>query len=287
MTAHTHTPNPGAAALTDPHGEAEALRMENAHLCFKMKAAEDGMRNAIEFVARWKARAAAAEAALAASRAPDPVANAGSCQPGERYQHIKRGTTYQVIGRGKLQTDAPLTDYAEVVAYRCEETGDVWVRPQSEFTPDRFRALPAAPVAEAATCLHLTADMATRCPTCNPGLSTALPDAGTEAQPVATIGGAELDALVARLRVTPLYEGSGEGSDIGEAAADAITALRAQPDWKAMSERLVEAADRIANWTIGGMLADDPKVREKYPHLSEAILNLRAALTDLAKMKGE
>lgn len=58
----------------------------------------------------------------------------------ERFQHIKRGTTYTVIARGKLQTDAPLTDYAELVAYRCDETGDVWFRPESEFTPDRFRA---------------------------------------------------------------------------------------------------------------------------------------------------
>jgi hypothetical protein len=65
----------------------------------------------------------------------------------ERYQHIKRGTTYAVIGRGKLQTDAPLSDYAELVAYRCEETGDIWFRPVSEFTPDRFRALPAPPEA--------------------------------------------------------------------------------------------------------------------------------------------
>lgn len=62
----------------------------------------------------------------------------------ERVQHIKRGTTYQIIARGKLQTDTPLEDYAELVAYRCEETGDVWFRPQSEFTPDRFAALPAA-----------------------------------------------------------------------------------------------------------------------------------------------
>lgn len=61
----------------------------------------------------------------------------------ERVQHIKRGTTYQIIARGKLQTDKPLEDYAELVAYRCEETGDVWFRPKSEFTPDRFATLSA------------------------------------------------------------------------------------------------------------------------------------------------
>jgi hypothetical protein len=59
----------------------------------------------------------------------------------ERVQHIKRGTTYTILARGKLQTDKPLTDYAELVAYRCDETGDVWFRPQDEFTPDRFRAI--------------------------------------------------------------------------------------------------------------------------------------------------
>jgi hypothetical protein len=59
----------------------------------------------------------------------------------ERVQHIKRGTTYTIIARGLLQTDHPLSDYAEVVVYRCDETGDTWIRPQSEFTPDRFRAL--------------------------------------------------------------------------------------------------------------------------------------------------
>jgi hypothetical protein len=62
----------------------------------------------------------------------------------ERVQHIKRGTTYTVIAKGKLQTDKPLSDYADVVVYQCEQTGLTWIRPQSEFTPDRFRALDAS-----------------------------------------------------------------------------------------------------------------------------------------------
>ena len=41
---------------------------------------------------------------------------------------------------------------------------------------------------------------------------------------------------------------------------------------------LVEAAHPIARWTNGNMLADEPKVVAEYPHLSGAILNLRAAL---------
>lgn len=60
-----------------------------------------------------------------------------------RVQHIKRGSTYRVLGRGKVQTDAPLTDYAEVVVYQGEADGLVWVRPTSEFDDGRFAELPA------------------------------------------------------------------------------------------------------------------------------------------------
>jgi hypothetical protein len=49
-----------------------------------------------------------------------------------------------------------------------------------------------------------------------------------------------LDALEKRLRRTPLYEGSGEGSDLPEEAADTIAALRAAP--VAMRERAEGAA---------------------------------------------
>ncbi len=46
-----------------------------------------------------------------------------------RVQHVKRGSTYRVIGAGKIQTDAPLTDYTDVVIYQSEEDGLIWVRP--------------------------------------------------------------------------------------------------------------------------------------------------------------
>ena len=71
-----------------------------------------------------------------AARAPQPAPVTV-----ERVQHIKRGTTYTIIARGVLQTDHPLYNYADLVVYRCDETDDTWIRPQSEFTPDRFRAL--------------------------------------------------------------------------------------------------------------------------------------------------
>lgn len=50
---------------------------------------------------------------------------------------------------------------------------------------------------------------------------------------------------------------------------------------RAEVEALMEAADKIANWTIGGMLADDPENRSKYPLLSDSIISLRKALATL------
>lgn len=61
---------------------------------------------------------------------------------GERVHHVKRGSTYRVIGRGAIQTDTPLTDYAEVVVYQCEADGKLWVRPISEFEDGRFAEMP-------------------------------------------------------------------------------------------------------------------------------------------------
>ena len=61
-----------------------------------------------------------------------------------RVKHIKRGSNYEVLGRGKVQTDTPLTDYAEVVIYRSEDDDMIWVRPVSEFDDGRF-----APMADA------------------------------------------------------------------------------------------------------------------------------------------
>ena len=53
--------------------------------------------------------------------------------------HKKRGTTYDVLAElALLQTDTPLEDMAEVVVYRCRETGDFWVRKYSEFYDGRF-----------------------------------------------------------------------------------------------------------------------------------------------------
>lgn len=58
----------------------------------------------------------------------------------ERVRHRKRGSTYTVMGRAKVQTGTPLTDYSEVVVYRSEADGSLWVRPVAEFEDGRFEA---------------------------------------------------------------------------------------------------------------------------------------------------
>ena len=57
--------------------------------------------------------------------------------------------------------------------------------------------------------------------------------------------------------------------------------LMADPRVKA----LVDAGDKIANWTVGGMLADDPKAASEYPLLCKQILNVRAAIAHLKDHK--
>lgn len=58
-----------------------------------------------------------------------------------KVRHKKRGTVYEVIGYGQIQTDTPLADYAEVAVYQ-EKGGDkIWIRPLSEFQDGRFEVL--------------------------------------------------------------------------------------------------------------------------------------------------
>lgn len=60
-----------------------------------------------------------------------------------RVKHLKRGSTYQVLGEGKVQTETPLTDNDPVIIYQAESDGALWVRPPSEFHDGRFAALRA------------------------------------------------------------------------------------------------------------------------------------------------
>ncbi|EGL64482.1 hypothetical protein AGRO_2691 [Agrobacterium sp. ATCC 31749] len=61
----------------------------------------------------------------------------------EQYRHKKRGSTYTVTARGRLQVDGDL-DNEKVVVYRGEDE-QTWVRPEYEFHDGRFEPLPAAP----------------------------------------------------------------------------------------------------------------------------------------------
>lgn len=60
----------------------------------------------------------------------------------ERVKHKKRGSTYTIIARGRLQVDGDL-DNEKVTVYRGETDGDVWVRPDYEFNDGRFEVLPS------------------------------------------------------------------------------------------------------------------------------------------------
>lgn len=74
----------------------------------------------------WEKRALEAEALLE------------KITDGQRVQHVKRGSTYRVLGRAKVQTDVPLKDYDEVVIYQSEHDQSLWVRLVLEFEDGRF-----------------------------------------------------------------------------------------------------------------------------------------------------
>ncbi len=90
----------------------------------------------------------AADAVYRAMIAAAPTSPTQVAVPGWRptHRHVKRGSTYQVIGLGEVQCpdDFPLTDYEVVVIYQGSD-GCHWVRRKSEFNDGRFEALAAAP----------------------------------------------------------------------------------------------------------------------------------------------
>lgn len=57
-------------------------------------------------------------------------------------QHVARGTHYDVVGRGKIQSDAPLSDMDSVVVYVSRDDGSIWARRESEFLDGRFVSVP-------------------------------------------------------------------------------------------------------------------------------------------------
>lgn len=58
-----------------------------------------------------------------------------------RFRHIKRGTTYVLVGPARIQTDEPWADTSYVTVYRCEQTGALWARRTAEFTDGRFERI--------------------------------------------------------------------------------------------------------------------------------------------------
>lgn len=61
------------------------------------------------------------------------------------HRHLKRGSSYQVIGSAVLQTAEPIHDAHAMTVY-VSENGALWVRPTTEFNDDRFEQIapPAA-----------------------------------------------------------------------------------------------------------------------------------------------
>lgn len=83
--------------------------------------------------ADWPATLAAALEAL--------VVVAGGGHPPERLQHVKRGSSYMVIGMGELQASTPVSEGDRMVVYLGEEGGRLWIRPEPEFRDGRFEAV--------------------------------------------------------------------------------------------------------------------------------------------------
>ena len=59
----------------------------------------------------------------------------------ERVQHVKRGTTYTVVGEFELQSHRPVYEEDILTAYRSEANGKGWCRPTEQFRDGRFVTL--------------------------------------------------------------------------------------------------------------------------------------------------
>jgi len=58
-----------------------------------------------------------------------------------RFRHIKRGSTYQLIGVADLQSSFDIHEGCLLAIYRCEADGRLWARPAVEFNDGRFEEI--------------------------------------------------------------------------------------------------------------------------------------------------
>ena len=62
---------------------------------------------------------------------------ADAVSEGQRWQHVKRGTEYEIVGIAELQAGQPQCEHAALAIYRGED-GKLWARNTGEFTDGRF-----------------------------------------------------------------------------------------------------------------------------------------------------
>ena len=55
-----------------------------------------------------------------------------------RYRHVKRGTSYTLLGRAELQSSTALSEGAVLAIYADRECERLWARPVGEFFDGRF-----------------------------------------------------------------------------------------------------------------------------------------------------
>lgn len=67
----------------------------------------------------------------------DSLSDRGARLATEMWQHVKSGGFYRIVTWGRIEADL-----SEVVIYRAEKDGTVWVRPKDEFFDGRFVRVP-------------------------------------------------------------------------------------------------------------------------------------------------
>jgi hypothetical protein len=58
------------------------------------------------------------------------------CLKGEIYKHLKTGGLYEFVDMGLIEATKQVA-----VIYRCQNTGQVWIRPVTEFFDGRFECI--------------------------------------------------------------------------------------------------------------------------------------------------